>query len=166
MKYKILTIFCLVLVMFVKAQEKQNDATWEETISFIKDNVGFAVGSPNFYQEVINLKVSQGKYLIFEVVKSSDPDNHCNHEFTQKLDLDNLSKVELLDLDDYDAKRLKIKKRIYLTATRIETSVCGGNRNKTNMSLIFNSKEMTERMLKAFTHLAYLANNKRPKSKF
>lgn len=152
----------------IYSQEKQNDATWEETISFIKENLSIYnfVTHSNPYGEINNTMTIDNKGLLILTRKYRDGSSGIF-----KANLKNLIEIRRLltpfsiDLvfEDYsveinDGRDNYIRLPIYRKRDHYDK-----NKNELHIS---EKAPLFNRMLKAWTHLAYLANEKRKNSKF
>lgn len=174
MKKTILTLALFITSLTLTfAQEKQNDATWEETIEFLKNNI-------DRFSHSEDQTLSTGKHLISNYeysiegnfLKNTTP-NWCN----VKTDLIQLKNVTLtsngiklfLNKNAVVTTFIDSRNKQYYTDYRIswcKTLVRENNELTCKESYWNDSDEFIQRMYKAFKHLAYLANEKRKQSKF
>lgn len=183
-KIKTLTLLVLMLgsIVTTQAQEKQNDATWEETIEFLRDNISkFNIiqtykksykDTPSKIENKYTIErdliiANSGDWLfkadlrelkavlIAKRLGSSDkqPVYHFQLEFTK-----NSVSSRYNDGEEPKGKHIIISLCEYIYITK-EDSSCSDPLWKID-------DEFVQRMLKAFKHLAYLANEKRKESKF
>lgn len=192
MKKTFLTLVLLFIANFSIAQDASNDATWEETIDFISENLHYF----DLKQEItkVHYKTREETYYNYSWAHHIEKDkikvdficsNH-NQWGDQDIeaDLKNLTKVELInykngnlffdlsflskavtyiDKDDHDIdKKSVININLKTYWYRDEKE---GEPYKYSGG--FNvTDEIVQRMYKAFQHLAYLAGEKRKQSKF
>ena len=155
-KIKLLTLLALMLgsIVTTQAQEKQNDATWEETIEFLNKYVKHFEGvSRGDIKQELTVIDNNNLIIIFyynctykiPLYKLKDVTNDYGSEF--KLTL----------TGDY-AIRFCAKKEFEQNSEDRQT--------KTSLVLLnVDDTEMRPRLEKAFRHLAYLATEKRKKER-
>lgn len=174
-KIRLLTLLALMLGSIVptQAQEKQNDATWEETISFLNKNISklnipggtylhsvnetkleqFSDSRSNISRRVDLIELKSAKFT-----NSTNEGHNCKNFNQIKLDFTkNTVSIFLLDDEYYLENHFFIP----LCGKYIDEPSCRCVTNLWNEQDIF-----IQRFLKAFKHLAYLANEKRKESKF
>jgi hypothetical protein len=167
----VITLLLISLSFTTYAQEKQNDATWEECIEFINVNIysilrytymdkgnspwgyNYSINNTKFiakknsaykpeYSLILsNLKVAE-KGPKYGTINTKHVGEHCN----------NFGTITIRTTND-------LKMGEEYTGTSNDVS-------DTQMILIIEDDEMRERMLKAFKQIAYLAAEKRKDSKF
>jgi len=145
---KNLVLVSLVLfTLTLSAQEKQNDATWEETIEFLKKNIHYlnkTSGSRKHAYEIDDEQIVKNRYL-------------GKNESKYILRLNDLDKIV------YENNRYFI----YSYGKYVKNEVNGILRNHSDFFPVGGEIGKNYlRVIKALEHLAYLANNKRPESKF
>ena len=164
----ILLIILLVPTFHMKAQEKQNDATWEETVDFLKENLPRLDRTAQPPLQTINIEDNHLK------IKNDLAHNTWYYE----VDLENFqdfqienSKSRSNETDIYYILNFE-KKTVRRTYSNLNKSdifsemvirLCWGN--QCDLNDIKNTK-LINRLSKAFEHLAYLAEEKRKESKF
>lgn len=146
----VLLFIAIALITNVNAQEKQNDATWEETVEFInmqkgKVNYAFKWGKV----EDVPLK----EFHIEGKVLNSKNEGNCRYG----LDLSKLLSAQEINLNENKYPMPMMK----LTFTG-NYNICEGFDEKFNeVYYAITDVEMRSRVLKAFKHLAFLATQKR-----
>lgn len=178
---KLLLIVLITSGFTINAQTKQNDATWEETVEFLKENIGkfsktlhstnaktkqFSVPFKTNY-EIVNGKIGNtqtGGYiwqaslsdLVEAVIKENDGGSIVLY-FTK-----NAVTVSVpVDNGGYEEQKRNDFPISFCVKETIQNYKVSCNKSQWNT----NDSEV-QRTLKAFKHLAYLANQKRKKSKF
>lgn len=145
------------------AQEKQNDATWEETIGFINDNIKALRGNVTGETNTIETNLSNDK-TILTVKNSSD-----GRIYIRSIDLNDLYFTRL------DGSENGKHSNTYLLLWAREKDLINANLNGEIttcdfLSIGVESGEMKKRFLNAFIHLSSLAKEKyeenKSKSKF
>ena len=147
-------IVTLIFNVSIFGQERQSDATWDETISFIEDHIEFMQDSSTI--------------ISFETKMSND-----------HLTLSVLTRF-LNDGEEYDERSINLNDLTsanefivtptgYIKLTARWRGVSQKFKNtikKTNkLEIVINDDVMRKRFLKAFVHLAYLSNEKQRKKK-
>lgn len=154
----------LIAIFFIsftntKAQEKQNDATWEETIKFINNNKINIVGNAccvgkyetklfNIVDHIITLETKNAKYGYF---------------LNPKADLTFLKKAQFYT---YSAGRYKYVLQLDFMDELVIIDTDRGSSTSAYLKFEISSELMGKKLEKAFQHLAYLATEKRKESKF
>lgn len=167
MKKIVLIVTLLTASVALNAQEKQNDATWEETIEFLKEYVP----KFNHRRSIENLKVN-------DLNDSGDEEYYIKEntiyfkykEWTNTRNLLNLADVYITE-DNAGAKNVKLdfddgfqKSSYGIDLTELLTI---HEDNSRSVKYYVDPKgEAVNRLIKAFKHLAYLAKEKRKQSKF
>lgn len=192
MKKTFLTLVLLFIANFSIAQDASNDATWEETIDFISENLHYF----DLKQEItkVHYKTREETYYNFSWARHIEKDKIkvnficSNHDvigdYDYEADLKNLKKVELINHNNGNLF-------FHLSFESLAVSeISKGSHDIRKMDVIninlktywyrdekegepykysggFNvTDEIVQRMYKAFQHLAYLAGEKRKQSKF
>jgi hypothetical protein len=179
MKNLHITLILLLLCFTTNsiAQDATNDATWEETIGFLTDFL------PNFNHTLIEGKfIEHQKYNLHGLLLTKKSEGkYCN--YTYVANLNELDKVVLVDdivLNITSELKLiftgKIVKRevvcsklpqvAYIYYLKINLLAERDSNNNSYKYFAEPSSQNTQRLLKAFQHLAYLAKEKRAKNKF
>lgn len=162
MKTRQMFTTCLLLFMSITAtaQEKQNDATWEETINFISKNLNYInegeVYDCNYKSRrmwyVTDISISQSKLIIeLRVFKE---DKHFQR-FTVSLEKINEFKYGTI----YTVGK-NIDVEYFLLCDTGEIRAKNPNSGD-SVNIKIDDNEMRSRIYKAFQHLAYLAKEKR-----
>ena len=164
-KIKLLTFLTLMLGSITQAQEKQNDATWEETVDFIKNNMEVFKKNGNRYSREA---VISDKEIIYKEIYAED-------KFTYILKLEDFNKLTAGKLK-FEGGSESNNPVFYLQTegdlVRWEwDSSTGENdlgyQNFLSIKIYLGiDNPKFKRLVKAFKHLAYLANEKRKESKF
>lgn len=178
------TTLIIFLVFFFShialAQEKQNDATWEETIEFLSENIMKLdikqTYSMDFYRfhayeldgDMFGKKIKFFNYDEYRKTLHFSANPKDLKEASWDIESDNKG-IRLT----FEGSSVKVKMRYYDGS---ESDEPGERYDYTFISLCkdFFCKELwykesepiIQRKLKAFKHLAYLANEERKKSKF
>lgn len=174
------------------AQEKQNDATWEETISFLKENISVFSGT-KYYSLLRDGREDRNTSNDYEVFINNSREIEAIlksfHRWSRKANLDYLLRPERKITEDGEEKFIlhfiqnKVddsytdpgtidnskKSSIEINVYRRQTIKYDKNGDDKFISgvLMFNeNSELPSRIFKAFQHLAYLAKEKRKESKF
>ncbi|PHR71880.1 MAG: hypothetical protein COA67_05680 [Lutibacter sp.] len=143
---KTLTILIIALGFSFNSftQTKQNDATWEETIEFLKENLHYATSYKPFKMTYeINSK---------ELIKTS--------HFTQSPKSFETFKLERLFLTKTSDKYNSLGSLGYTL------NLINVNKNGGNIRMFIKDYSMYNRINKAFMQLAFYAKLKREKSRF
>lgn len=166
-KIKTLTLLALMLGSIVTAQEKQNDATWEETVDFIKENLQYAVADPEYFEKKVKYTIIDNKELEYKVLEVSSDD--CFWKSTNNIPLNKIEKASYIDYTKdsyYKENNIYCALKIKTSEEYIKYSNCKKTRFGKEINLLFSSVQLTKCMVKAFNHLAFLAKEKRKESKF
>lgn len=161
---KLLLIGILVVATSnIVAQEKQNDATWEETISFLKENIS------RFDQPTDAYYFDQNIIIRERIDSNNDPKSKRIYSAESKdllsIDIEKTSIRLTFRKNSVKFKNLYNNKFQYEDETII--SLCSvWNKDECKKRLYNSDDEFVKRIYKAFQHLAYLAKEKRKKSKF
>lgn len=156
MKKTFLTLLLLFIANFSIAQDASNDATWEETVQFINENVKFIkeCGKASSDKKPYSFYI-EGEELLVEQEHFYGDD----WRVYESADLKKLKEVtcngskSMIFMDFTGAYLIKyIKSR-----EKGRTSKYEEDEYKIKVS----DSEMHKRLLKAFQHLAYLATEKR-----
>lgn len=177
----LLFVFLLLFMQGQKlySQDKQNDATWEETIDFLKEYVSYL----NYKSKKISGRIYKSHITYHQKIKVDSKEIIVERYFTN-------TKSNYCSKDDIETVRMNLKDLIgtsrqgslilksngnLVSLTSID---CYNDNGKTGfsenvdlvdyfwISLNTNDKNTINRIEKAFVHLAYLAKEKRQKSKF
>lgn len=159
-KIRLLTFLALMLgsIVSTQAQEKQNDATWEETVEFINDNLQYAIPITEFKQEEIKCEILNNEKLKIEVIKIKDGER-CTYKYTHIIPLRKLKEARYYIVHGEGVE-------LEFAGKYVKTLTCKWSNFASVSRIVFSSQELAKRMAKAFKHLAYLANEKRKESKF
>lgn len=175
MKKTIVILTILLSSLTATAQEKRNDATWEETIDFIlkyKNKISKCedtdswekVGWANYIEDdEVNegLKILDYKYLVMRK-------NNKDRLFNFKYNLEEINEI------DFSTRRRVVY--VKFTPTQklsfkipADRDLKTRTRNYKHKSIGFyietDDSEFHPRLLKAFEHLAYLARKKREEAR-
>lgn len=177
-KVIIVALLIFTTLIYINAQEKQNDATWEETVEFLKTNINKLSITQNDDHNSSRISYKIVDEILFKNYNLSYGDGEMN------VNLKNLKSVEY-NYDKY-AKGIKLS----FTNMSVTRTIKWKTGNKTESlqmdgftiqsckyinyaekigctSVAWSEKdEMVQRIYKALKHLAYLANEKRNNSKF
>jgi hypothetical protein len=180
MKKTLLIITLFIGFGNVNAQDASNDATWGETIGFLKSNISkfdmtlIRFGTSDGYKGVTK-ESYEIKESVLERLTVSLSNTSINNE-TWKADLKELVSVGELSektqslllnftknsvlIDDFEyTQRQDLFSIVLCSKKNVVTNACDRYEWK-------KEDEFVQRMVKAFQHLAYLAKEKRKKSKF
>ena len=158
MKAILFSLF-LTTTFFCNAQDASNDATWEETIDFIKKNKSFFVKSEYWkktsnYEFDIDYKYAYISYTVREDLLYNMPSYYINYSTS------------------IDLKKIKTADHGYIKLTGDYIKVSSKRKGKSeNVSydniegIYIEDTEMKPRLIKAFQHLAYLATKKREEAR-
>jgi len=185
---KILTLSLFLCITTIStAQDASNDATWEETVDFIKSKLG-SMRAPH------NTKKYEGHLQEFDlsnelinrklfIIKDIELINNEGY-FTQflEVDLENIINSRRVDIIEYEiSENGENKKGIRLTLSgkngveqnyeRVQYEDALKSKRSTKrafekLDIIIEDSDMLIRLDKAFQHIAYLAKEKRKQSKF
>lgn len=188
---KLLTVLLLYVatafVTKVNAQEKQNDATWEETIDFIK-KYSYLIEDVKYFDNPDVTIDDEYIYLSSSGYAYYSSSSTYNGEFyTTEIKINNTIKLPIENirkLEDYWENKdvLYLVENVYISADLKKDKSASYNdkdypetyekyqNSWDEFKLYFNEsssnyKEDSNRLRKAFYHLAYLANEKRKKEK-
>ncbi|WP_074940612.1 hypothetical protein [Algibacter lectus] len=177
---KKLNLIVFTLLIFsannVHSQEKQNDATWEETINFISENLKYTVIES--LQQKFNQQSFDNEYAtIANKTKHSIKDNFLNTKFSSTYNKDKSVSYVYFETPLNKLKKVTLEKAINdeFTTFNIGLKLTGKFAKRTSddeekffdsILLSFDDHTLANRMTKAFQHLAYLASEKRKQSKF
>jgi hypothetical protein len=153
MKFLKLTFIALLISLTAKAQDATNDATWEETVEFIKKYKSYIVNDNCTYSDYQTVNVNND-YL--ELKRTCDK----NETVIQKITFDKLYGV----LDKHDEELYLLT--LLTTGSSIKRTYYFANGNVIKESYDFldlkiRDSEFQPRIYKAFEHLSYLATKKR-----
>ncbi|WP_336127789.1 hypothetical protein [Mesoflavibacter sp. CH_XMU1422-2] len=155
-KKNLATFLLIVITHTLVAQEKQNDATWAETVGFINKNLEFINGgNPEYKFTNFNINSTSFSWKWFYKNYNGSP-----NIYSSSLPLSKLLSVEI---HNYDPK-MSIQQyslHIKLTGSYILTTGEDGTSNNNYAYIYVSDIEMRPRIYKAFQHLAYLATEKR-----
>ena len=150
----VLAILFLILSLTTNAQEKQNDATWEETIGFIekyKTNLE-AIGLAWYNRD------NEKQYDDFQIVFSSD--HIYFNSLNGKNDFISISLKKLRRCYKANAKWINIKTTgDYIHYKPADKSAADFEVNR--ISIWISDTEMLPRILNAFKHLTDLSKEQR-----
>ncbi|WP_147679198.1 hypothetical protein [Algibacter pacificus] len=187
MKQTILTlILCITSLTLTFAQEKQNDAAWEETIGFLKEylpqfsndfialdkckdiisqRIQFTIDDTKIYK-----KTSEEGVVIFG--NNSSSALYAKNYELKLLEIDSVSisesGIKLHATDKYVLENNKKRNSSYLflnLSYYFAESYEFCNKKVPEAKYNFKS-EKVQRLYKALNHLAYLAREKKKKNKF
>lgn len=176
----------LIAIFFIsftntKAQEKQNDATWEETISFLKEHVSRFDSYVTYHKNNSSNSYSRYYHSLFTHTINSkgiitQAQEFDNKTFYCKADLKYLKSIKTkqiigekptlklwFEYDVVDCEKY-VDKDSYLDLPYF-TDVYFVNSKFQKIKPLKNDR-LRDKVYKAFQHLAYLAKEKRKKSKF
>lgn len=162
MKKIVLIATVLLSSITLNAQEKQNDATWEETTRFIKkhlDKIDKYVIAPFFDNDTPSLKVEITDNGYLHMVRNDD-----EHRHNVKFDLGFLSEVRFRDGNKVGLYFSKTKEFIKYFKGRNDWEKRIINENSIDLIYKYDS-ELNPRVAKAWKHLAYLATKKREEAR-
>lgn len=185
---KLLFIALLISTLAISAQEKQNNATWDETISFLekyKSSISQLEFENRFgYQEWIdsgkkyygdhyfNINFKQGSYFInsyyFQHPWSHSP--KAFRSYKVKVKLSDLQLLKGIEKGKWNEIRIVFLEPCVQITAKTNRTDNGGKYNDTGthklrwIEIEIDNEEIMERYKKALIHLAYLAKEKRKKS--
>ncbi|PHR71878.1 MAG: hypothetical protein COA67_05670 [Lutibacter sp.] len=154
---KTLTILIILLGFSCNsfAQEKQNDATWNETIEFLKNQLNERVEYESGREYANSFKITSTTLTTY--FKAVIPTKHSVTS-TETIKLNNLLVVNVNDE--------KFIKEVIVIRTVNKSVLSNTGRLSYIAVLRINDEFERNRILKAFKHLTYLAQEKNGKSKF
>jgi len=171
-----LTLF-LNLTAFSNAQDASNDATWEETISFISENLKYAV-LESLEQKIRKEDLGKNYARISNKPKHSVQESFLKTHYSSKRMSDNstsnayretaLNKLKMVTIEEETNDNLTTYRvTLILTGDFSSIKINDYEEKFTDKAYIhFDDKTLAKRMTTAFQHLAYLSNEKRKQSKF
>lgn len=157
--------FCNITNIF--AQQQQNDATWEETISFLEDNArsmrGKIIWASNHKAETLETTISNNKTVL--TVTNKTPYGDGFQIDIRNINLSDLSYISLDEGQEHSYIMLWSREKGSVNCKKDNSfSPCNF------IEIGIENKEMKNRVVKALKHLAYLSNKKneekKAKSKF
>lgn len=179
MKKSILLLFIL-LALSLYSQEKQNDATWKETVDFISEYVAtMNTGMELFYPDFGNTFIEQFEYRVEDdnlIVNHKGKDFNVNYSIDMKylkkgyymngaFNLISIPKKGIMeDIRKGTTRWVGINLGIHDCISKVMSSE--NKLIKCKRPLTGQRKQYYNRLVKAFNHIIYLANEKRKKSKF
>lgn len=151
--------FTILTLTNLNAQEKQNDATWEETIEFINKNKGFlsCYQEPFGYHFNCNIKdiqINENTLKVrYQYIKSNEKSMSEKEQWFE-VKLHKISRVDKLNNKNIirfftTGKNIHFKSEYFI------------DHDKKVYFFPVEDTEMFPRLLKAFKQLAYLATKKR-----
>ena len=167
---KLLTLLITITSISLNAQTKQNDATWEETIEFIRKYKNYfnhpVYGSIQDASDKI-LSINEKTILIKRFIKSK-PENGREESRVSVINipLKKMFKAEKSTATSYVPSKINL----YFTGKYLKEETEYSNKTKKYSSKVYYwdqtrvfimDSEMRPRILKAFQHLAYLATQER-----
>jgi len=146
---KNLVLVSLVLfTLTLSAQEKQNDATWDETVEFLEENISYLNGNyENYYSFQLFIENS-------------------NRLKIKGKDFDGKMWSMSLKLDDINKANMKSDKIILSAFGKVVQSSSGNFFPALTIRYENNKKEMASRIAKALKQIAYYNHQRQKKSKF
>jgi hypothetical protein len=154
MKKSLLIIALFIGLGNVNAQDASNDATWEETIEFINENLQYANGQDNDFSIIEDIYLKENKIFVYYASESG----------RKKKNILPLNKIK--SADDWDTHCAIWFTGNYSISEYTKSNGEKDSTYKTNNGELYFEKELRLRMIKAFNHIAYLNSEKKKKSKF
>ena len=162
---KLLILFTILTLTNLNAQEKQNDATWEETISFLNKYSDMLMRFDNRssvmdWTKFTNVKFQNKDNTTFLILEYSlNPQiliTNYDLKYLDKVEWQEKSKVNSIDWSNW-------KDVITIKFTRPQPYIFDGKKRGTykQHAIKISDSEINERYFKALKHLAYLAKKKR-----
>ena len=172
MKTKLLAILLSTGIGLTNAQEKQNDATWNETIEFLTDNLQYTAPVKGNFETFVECKIVNNDFLVQKKIQSTYYGEVNSCEFNYNLSFDKIDIIEVNSYANTDITPIlfKLKGDLVKNIKSCKGSTWGRRNGEieftNNLSISFPNKDLANRMAQAFRHLVYLANEKRKQSKF
>ncbi|MDO1502107.1 hypothetical protein Q2T40_18380 [Winogradskyella maritima] len=174
MKKAFVVIYVILTSLTVFPQEKQNHATWEETVAFIDKYIAKAslleLNAMNNTYKINNFNVSINNDLLKITINQYSKESF-------KYGYDRTHKIYRTQLN-YNLTDLVSSKWMYLHFRKSQLVTINGKNNVSgNMDFThdeklksfkitgFDDADLKDRLNKAFKHLAYLATEKRKKER-
>lgn len=155
MKQLILTLTLFTTTLTVTfSQEKQSDATWEETIQFIKQNSSFMGDGLEFKNVQYDINFIENLQFNSYIMKYN-----VNNTISE-IDLSKLN--NLVEIEDNPENRFFLELTgKYAKKTFVYYDESPTIKHMNRVALIVSDNDMAIRIKKAFQHLTYLAIQKR-----
>lgn len=169
---KIIFLFTFLLgfINSTFSQEKQNDATWEETLNFIRENIEYSncnlKWKPNPDTEYYPCTFEITETHMTENSEMYNSKHNGSIKMTKKVRFDEITGVELNNDDFYNLVVKSNNGTIMNVTTEMNGKTDRQKKTSSVFTIQFSSRTTAERFLKAFKHLAYLVRNKEKSSKF
>jgi len=156
----LIATFFLIVTNLVIAQEKQSDATWEETINFLVQNSAYIDDSVDHSRNGTGYNISNFRIEDSVLYWTVNQENDSNIHNQQQLPLQKLLKCTL---EKEAVSKYNHPNTIKLKLTG-EYAVYGPY-TIDYARFYIDDVEMRPRILKAFQHLTFLATEKRKKER-
>jgi|TARA_B100000497_G_C7275027_1_gene191677 hypothetical protein len=147
-------IITLIFNVSIFGQERQSDATWDETISFIEDHIEFMQDSSTIIS--FETKMSND-HLTLSVLTRFLKDGKEYDE--RSINLNDLTSANEFIVTPTGYIRLTARWRG--VSKKFKNTIEHTNK----LEIVINDDVMRKRFLKAFVHLAYLSNEKQSNRK-
>lgn len=150
-------------ILTTQAQQRQNDATWQETVDFIEKNMKYLENSKLY--ETIDVILTDYFIIIQYEQHNLNKDLYCEGIYKIPVNmLDQIYVFESIVHFKTTEKNIQLKYKNCRGYPWIDNN--GKKEFKKVAYLKFATKDLATRIGKAFKHYVYLANEKRKKSKF
>jgi len=147
-------IVTLIFNVSIFGQERQSDATWDETISFIEDHIEFMQDSSTIIS--FETKMSNDHLTLSVLTRFLNDGEEYDERSINLNDLTSANEF-IVTPTGY----IKLTARWRGVSQKLKNTI-----KKTNkLEIVINDDVMRKRFLKAFVHLAYLSNEKQRKKK-
>lgn len=166
---KLLIFFTILTLTNLNAQEKQNDATWEETVSFINKYKYHIKGLwlPKWYNkfgeigfnDYTNVKIKTSGSYVSMIIQSKN--KKIDKDVIVTLDLTKLETASSYSTSGNEVIVLKFIGKYCFVDEYNERNDKKRNFKGNFLRLNISNNEMRPRLTKAFNHLAYLSKQKR-----
>lgn len=150
MKKALLLLLTVLTFSVTIAQEKQNDATWEETVKFLEENIRYLNGDTEYHSQELVIE-----NLDKLIVSGKAFDN--GNEWTYTLILKDIKKVFLSTINKNQIRLNAYGKVIKQNDGKLFPAIGIYYRNK---------EDMANRIIKAFKQIAYYNHQRQKESKF
>ena len=147
-------IITLIFNVSIFGQERQGDATWDETISFIEDHIEFMQDSSTIIS--FETKMSNDHLTLMVLTRFLEDGKEYDE---RSINLNDLTSAHQFIVSPTSYIRLTARWR------GVEKKFKNTIDYTNTLELVINDDIMRKRFLKAFVHLAYLSNEKQSNSK-
>lgn len=173
---------CLLLFISIttNAQEKQNDASWEETVEFLSKNLHYiSIGnvdkerypelsrSTTKWRRSVAYFTENNREIVIEFVPRKDSDRFCGDKSYQHFIQYTIPLDKIINVSSHyffwiqtTGKYIDVKKHLPVKSGSTCT-ITDAYTTTDVLQVRVEDSEMRPRLYKAFEHLAYLAKEKR-----